>query len=135
MTCHSFLTSEVCFYLSRVNAHKVSGPDGLPGRVLRVCTEQLADVFTHIFKLYLVQPVVLTYYKTVTIVPVPKHYNFAFHKKVDICIFFIFIFIYVVPFALLVSQVKSSHLYLYSAFNNTNCNKALHSIKIGKLCQ
>ncbi len=29
----------------------------------------------------------------------------------------------------------SSHLYLYSAFNNTNCNKALHSIKIGKLCQ
>ncbi len=34
-----------------------------------------------------------------------------------------------------VSQVKSSHLYLYSAFNNTNCNKALHNIKIGKLCQ
>ncbi len=24
----------------------------------------------------------------------------------------------------------SSHLYLYSAFNNTNCNKALHNIKI-----
>ncbi len=64
----------------RVNAHKVSGPDGLAGRVLRVCTEQLADVFTHIFKLYLVQPVVLTYYKTVTIVPVPKHYNFALRK-------------------------------------------------------
>ncbi len=32
-------------------------------------------------------------------------------------------------------KVKSSHLYLYSAFNNTNCNKALHNIKIGKLCQ
>ncbi len=30
---------------------------------------------------------------------------------------------------------KSSHLYLYSAFNNTNCNKALHNIKIGKFCQ
>ncbi len=54
--------------------------DGLAGRVLRVCTEQLADVFTHIFKLYLVQPVVLTYYKTATIVPVPKHYNFALRK-------------------------------------------------------
>ncbi len=26
----------------------------------------------------------------------------------------------------------ASHLYLYSAFNNTNCNKALHNIKIGK---
>ncbi len=35
----------------------------------------------------------------------------------------------------IVNQVKSSHLYLYSAFNNTNCNKALHNIKIGKLCQ
>ncbi len=34
-----------------------------------------------------------------------------------------------------VSQVKSSHLYLYSAFNNTNCNKALHNTKIGKLRQ
>ncbi len=33
---------------------------------------------------------------------------------------------------LVMSQVKSSHLYLYSAFNNTNCNKALHNIKIGK---
>ncbi len=26
-------------------------------------------------------------------------------------------------------KVKSSHLYLYSAFNNTNCNKALLNIK------
>jgi len=26
-------------------------------------------------------------------------------------------------------KVKSSQLYLYSAFNNTNCNKALHNIK------
>ncbi len=35
------------------------------------------------------------------------------------------------------NQVKSSQvtLYLYSAFNNTNCIKALHNIKIGKLCQ
>ncbi len=32
-------------------------------------------------------------------------------------------------------QVKSIHLYLYSAFNNTNCNKALHNTKIGKFCQ
>ncbi len=28
------------------------------------------------------------------------------------------------------SQVKSSHLYLYSAFNNTDCVKALNSIKL-----
>ncbi len=30
-----------------------------------------------------------------------------------------------------ISQVKSSHLYLYSAFNNTDCVKALNSIKLG----
>ncbi len=29
-----------------------------------------------------------------------------------------------------ISQVKSSHLYLYSAFNNTDCVKALNSIKL-----
>ncbi len=40
-----------------------------------------------------------------------------------------------VPVCVCVCQVKSSHLYLYSAFNNTNCNKALHNIKIGKFCQ
>ncbi len=38
-------------------------------------------------------------------------------------------------FACWLDQVKSSHLYLYSAFNNTNCNKALHNITIGKFCQ
>ncbi len=30
----------------------------------------------------------------------------------------------------MLSQVKSSHLYLYSAFNNTDCVKALNSIKL-----
>ncbi len=29
-----------------------------------------------------------------------------------------------------ISQIKSSHLYLYSAFNNTDCVKALNSIKL-----
>ncbi len=29
-------------------------------------------------------------------------------------------------------QVKSNHLYLYSAFNNTDCVKATFNIKIGK---
>ncbi len=28
------------------------------------------------------------------------------------------------------AKVKSSHLYLYSAFNNTDCVKALNSIKL-----
>ena len=28
----------------QVNIHKAAGPDGLPGRVLRACADQLADV-------------------------------------------------------------------------------------------
>ncbi len=31
-----------------------------------------------------------------------------------------------------VSQVKSSHLYLYSAFNNTNCDKATAQYQNGE---
>ncbi len=31
------------------------------------------------------------------------------------------------------SQVKSSHLYLYSAFNNTNCDKAIAQYQNGKI--
>ncbi len=32
-----------------------------------------------------------------------------------------------------VGQVKSSHLYLYSAFNNTNCVKATAQYQNGKI--
>ncbi|MCJ8732086.1 hypothetical protein PDJAM_G00206930 [Pangasius djambal] len=59
--------------LSRINARKAAGPDGIPGRVLRACAEQLAGVFTDIFNLSLAQTVVLACFKTTSIVPVPKH--------------------------------------------------------------
>lgn len=59
--------------LSKVNAWKAAGPDGIPGRVLRACAEQLAVVFTNIFNLSLGEAAVPTSFKTTTIVPVPKH--------------------------------------------------------------
>ncbi len=34
------------------------------------------------------------------------------------------------PALIALKSVKSSHLYLYSAFNNTDCVKALNSIKL-----
>ena len=34
----------------QVNIHEAAGLDRLPGRVLRACTDQLASVFTDIFK-------------------------------------------------------------------------------------
>ncbi len=38
-----------------------------------------------------------------------------------------------VLFVFVNSQVKSSHLYLYSAFNNTNCDKATAQYQNGKI--
>ncbi|TWW61216.1 uncharacterized protein LOC130525978 [Takifugu flavidus] len=59
--------------LSRINPRKAAGPDGIPGRVLRACAEQLAGIFTDIFNLSLAHAVVLSCFKATTIVPVPKH--------------------------------------------------------------
>ncbi|XP_051521146.1 sialidase-4 isoform X1 [Myxocyprinus asiaticus] len=56
----------------RVNICKAAGPDGIPGCVIRACTNQLAGVFTDIFNLYLSLSVVPTCFKMATIVPVPK---------------------------------------------------------------
>ena len=39
----------------QVNIHKAAGPDGLPGRVLRACADQLAGVFTDIFNMSLIE--------------------------------------------------------------------------------
>ncbi|KAK3520802.1 hypothetical protein QTP70_032376, partial [Hemibagrus guttatus] len=39
----------------RVNTRKAAGPDGISGRVLRACADQLAPVFTEIFNLSLTQ--------------------------------------------------------------------------------
>ncbi|KAI5100952.1 hypothetical protein C0J45_9938 [Silurus meridionalis] len=56
----------------RVNTRKAAGPDGITGRVLKACTDQLAPVFTEIFNLSLEQSVVPSCFKQSTIVPVPK---------------------------------------------------------------
>ncbi|GAA6106506.1 piezo-type mechanosensitive ion channel component 1-like, partial [Tachysurus ichikawai] len=61
-------TADVC----RVNPRKASGPDNIPGRVLRECAGHLADVFTDIFNISLISAIVPTCLKTTTIVPVPK---------------------------------------------------------------
>jgi hypothetical protein len=55
------------------NIHKAAGPDGLPGRVLRTCAEQLAGVFTDIFNMSLIESVIPTCFKQTTIVLVPKN--------------------------------------------------------------
>ncbi|KAK1801367.1 hypothetical protein P4O66_023040, partial [Electrophorus voltai] len=58
--------------LRGVNPRKAAGPDNIPGRVLRECADQRADVLTDIFNISLNCTVVPTCFKTTTIVTVPK---------------------------------------------------------------
>ncbi|KAK3556404.1 hypothetical protein QTP70_007976 [Hemibagrus guttatus] len=67
-----FSTADVRRTLYRVNPRKSAGPDNIPGRVLRECAEQLADVFTNVFNISLSSAIVPTCLKTTTIVPVLK---------------------------------------------------------------
>ncbi len=71
---HVFTVSEddVRRELRRVNVRKAAGPDGITGRVLRSCADQLAGLFTSIFNESLATSVVPTPFKKSVIIPVPK---------------------------------------------------------------
>ncbi|KAK3547940.1 hypothetical protein QTP70_001327 [Hemibagrus guttatus] len=71
-------TADVKRTLCKVNTQKSAGPYNVPFRVLRECTEQLADVFTDIFNISLSSAIVPTCLKTLTIVPVPKKSTVSF---------------------------------------------------------
>jgi hypothetical protein len=64
--------ADVSKTFKQVNIHKATGPDELPGRVLKACADQLVSVFTDIFNLFLTESVISTCFKQTTIVPVPK---------------------------------------------------------------
>ena len=55
--------ADVSKTFKQVNIHKAAGPDGLPGRVLKACVDQLASVFTDIFNLSLTESVKHTCFK------------------------------------------------------------------------
>ncbi len=65
--------NEVRRALKRVNVRKAAGPDGITGRVLRSCADQLAGLFTSIFNESLATSVVPTSFKKSVIIPVPKN--------------------------------------------------------------
>ncbi len=72
---HVFTLSEdeVLRELRRVNVRKAAGADGITGRVLRSCADQLAGLFTSIFNESLATSVVPTSFKKSFIIPVPKN--------------------------------------------------------------
>ncbi len=63
---------EVQRELKRVNVRKAAGPDGITGRVLRSCADQLTGLFTSIFIESLATSLVPTSFKKSVIIPVPK---------------------------------------------------------------
>ncbi len=67
------LEDEVRRAFKRVNVRKAAGPDGITGRVLRSCADQLAGLFTSIFNESLATSVVPTSFKKSIIIPVPKN--------------------------------------------------------------
>ncbi|KAK1805713.1 hypothetical protein P4O66_001979 [Electrophorus voltai] len=58
-----------------IEGQKAAGPDNIPGRVLRECADQLADVLTDIFNISLSCTIVPICFKTTTIVPMPKKFK------------------------------------------------------------
>ena len=60
--------ADVRAVFSKVNPWKATGPDGVPGRALRSCMDQLVGVFTEIFNLSLQQSEVPIYFKKMTII-------------------------------------------------------------------
>ncbi|KAK1789986.1 hypothetical protein P4O66_002309 [Electrophorus voltai] len=66
------MESDVRRVFKRMNTRKAAGPDGICGRVLKACTDQLALVFTDIFNLSLTIGIVPSSFKRSTIVAIPK---------------------------------------------------------------
>ena len=60
-----------------VNPWKAAGPDGICGRLLKDCVDQLVGVFTKIFNQSFSQFTVPSCLKSPTIVPLPKRSNFT----------------------------------------------------------
>ena len=69
----------------QVNIHKSAGPDGLPGRVLKACADQLSSVFTDIFNLSLTESEIHTCFKQTPVVPVPKKAKVTYLKDYPPC--------------------------------------------------
>ncbi len=64
---------EVHRELKRMNIRKAAGLDGITGRVLRSCADQLDSLYTSFFNESLATSVVPTCFKNSGIIPVPKN--------------------------------------------------------------
>eukprot|EP00061_Rhincodon_typus_P006780 g27774.t1 len=65
-----------------INPRKATGTDRILGQALRSCADQLAEVFTDIFNLPLLQAEAPTCFKKTTIIPVPKKASLSDYHQV-----------------------------------------------------
>ncbi len=72
-SCNHRAGHEVRMEIKRLNVRKAAGPAGITDRVLRSCTDQLADLFASIFNESLTTSEVHTSFKKSVIIPVPKN--------------------------------------------------------------
>ena len=63
---------ETQFIFSKVNERKAPGPDGIKGKILKECSEQLSYIFTYIFNMSIQCTSIPCIWKTSKIIPVPK---------------------------------------------------------------
>lgn len=63
---------KVASLFKKVNIRKAAGPDGICGRTLRHCADQLSEVFTVLFQMCAGSGYLPQLWKTSTIIPVPK---------------------------------------------------------------
>eukprot|EP00061_Rhincodon_typus_P015377 g43012.t1 len=68
----SVTASDIRSVFLGVNPRKAMGLDGVPGRALRSCADQLVEVYTDNYNLSFLQAKVPTCFKKITIIPVPK---------------------------------------------------------------
>ena len=67
-----FDEDHVKLLFSKVNKRKAAGPDGIKGKVLKECAEQLAGIFTYIFNMSFACTSIPSIWKTSKIIPIPK---------------------------------------------------------------
>ena len=74
-TLENIETKVVEKFLGKIDVKKAPGPDKLGGKVLKLCAEQLAAVFTALFNMSLKTNTVPSLWKKAIICPVPKKRN------------------------------------------------------------
>ena len=61
--------------LKKTNVRKAPGPDGICGRTLKCCSQQLSGVFRHLFQTSVDTGIVPSAWKHSTVIPIPKKSN------------------------------------------------------------